>query len=92
MAGGITMTYEIMDQVCNELTSIVSEIVTNKATMMEKVNYLCESWESAASQRHQEEFMAVGKSIDSLTQLAEELVTSIKQYRADMEDLDQSYA
>lgn len=92
MAGGITMTYEIMDQVSNELTSIVSEIVTNKATMMEKVNYLCESWESAASQTHQEEFMAVGKSIDSLTQLADELVSSIKKYRADMEQLDQSYA
>lgn len=92
MAGGITMTYDVMDQVSNELTSVVNEIVTNKGTMMEKVNYLCESWQSEASQRHQEEFLAVGKNIDTLTQLADELVSSIRKYRADMEQLDQSYA
>lgn len=92
MAGGITMTYDVMDQVSNELTSIVNEIVTNKATMMEKVNYLCESWQSEASMRHQEEFLAVGKNIDTLTQLADDLVSSIRKYRADMEQLDQSYA
>lgn len=92
MADGIAMTYDIMDQVSNELTSIVGEIITNKGTMMEKVNYLCESWKSEASQTHQDEFMAVGNKIDTLTQLADELVSSIKKYRADMEQLDQSYA
>lgn len=92
MANGIAVTYDVMDQMSNELTSIVSEIVTNKATMMEKVNYLCESWQSEASQRHQDEFLAVGKNIDTLTQLADELVSSIRKYRADMEQLDQSYA
>ncbi|MCM1267229.1 MAG: WXG100 family type VII secretion target [Bacteroidales bacterium] len=92
MANGIAVTYDIMDQVSNELTSIVNEIVTNKATMMEKVNYLCETWQSEASRTHQEEFMSVGKNIDTLTQLADELVSSIKKYRADMEQLDQSYA
>ena len=88
MAGGINMTYEIMDQVSSELTAIVSEIVTNKSTMMAKVNYLCESWESAASERHREEFETVGKNIDNLTSMADELVNSIKKYRADMEELD----
>ncbi len=34
MADGITMTYDIMDQVSKELTTIVGEIVTNKGTMM----------------------------------------------------------
>ena len=92
MAGGINMTYEIMDQVSSELTAIVSEIVTNKSTMMEKVNYLCESWESAASESHREEFETVGKNIDNLTSMADELVNSIKKYRADMEELDNSYA
>lgn len=92
MADGIAMTYDIMDQVSKELTTIVGEIVTNKGTMMEKVNYLCESWKSSASQTHQDHFTEVGNKIDTLTQLAEELVSSITRYRAEMEQLDQSYA
>ncbi|MBO5209680.1 MAG: WXG100 family type VII secretion target [Lachnospiraceae bacterium] len=92
MAGGIAMTYEIMDQTCTDLTNIVTEIISDKANMMEKVNSLCETWESAASERHLEDFQTVCSNIDTLTELADELISSVKQYRADMEELDQSYA
>lgn len=92
MANGITMTYAIMDQVSDELNAIVAEIIGNKNTMMEKVNYLCETWVSEASQNSQQEFEAVGKHIDSLTEMASELIANVKKYRADMEALDHSYA
>ncbi|MCH5258797.1 MAG: hypothetical protein J1F18_03535 [Lachnospiraceae bacterium] len=92
MADGISMKYDIMDSVCNELTAIVGEMVSNKETMMDKVNYMCETWVSEASQNNQEEFAAVGKQIDTLSSLAEELIANVKNYRADMEALDHSYA
>lgn len=85
------MSYESMDQICNELTSVVSKMVEDKAEMMAKVNSLCEAWASAASDRHQEDFATVGTSIDNLTNMADELISSVKKYRADMEALDQSY-
>lgn len=92
MAAGIQMQYETMDQVCNELKSIVSEIITNKDNMQSKVEFLCETWNSAASERHRSEFATVGDNINKLTDMVEELITSIKNYRADMEQLDQSYS
>ncbi len=92
MADGIQMKYDAMDQASNDLTSIVSEIIANKNNMISKVDYLCETWNSAASQRHREEFETVSKNIDSLTGMVEELITSIRNYRADMEQLDQSYS
>ena len=92
MADGIQMKYDDMDRVSGELTSIVAEIVSNKGEMINKVEYLCETWNSAASQRHREEFESVGRNVDKLTDMAEELINSIKQYRADMEALDTSYS
>lgn len=92
MADGIQMKYDDMDRVSEELTSIVSEIITNKGAMINKVEYLCETWNSAASQRHRDEFDAVGSNIDKLTEMVEELISSIKHYRADMEALDTSYS
>lgn len=92
MADGIEMTYSQMDEASRQLLSIVEEIKSNKQSMIEQVNFLCETWRSAASVRHQEEFETVGKSIDQLSDMANELINSIKHYRADMEELDNSYA
>ena len=92
MYDGISMSYEVMDQTCTELQTIVSEIVTYKGNMMTKVENLCDSWKSAASEKHRQDFEEVGKQVERLTQLADELVSSIKQYRADMEELDNRYA
>lgn len=92
MASGIVMSYESMDLICNELTTVVGKLVEDKAEMMTKVNSLCESWNSLASEKHQDEFATVGTSIDNLTNMADELISSVKKYRADMEALDQSYS
>lgn len=92
MAGGIEMEYDAMDQAGRELQAIVAEIVQNKGDMMSKVEELCTSWNSAASERHREDFDSVAKNIENLTGMAEELIDSIKRYRQDMEQLDQSYA
>ncbi len=86
MADGIQIKYDDMDRVSEELTSIVAEMMSNKGSMISKVEYLCETWNSAASQRHRDEFEAVGKNIDKLTELAEDLISSIKHYRADIPD------
>ncbi|MCH5261277.1 MAG: WXG100 family type VII secretion target [Lachnospiraceae bacterium] len=92
MADGIKMSYSDMDTISGELNAIVGEIIGNKNQMISKVNTLCESWDSMASQRHQDEFTNVANNIDKLTTMVDELITSIKNYRADMESLDQSYA
>lgn len=92
MADGIQMKYDEMDRVSNELRTIVSDIISNKNSMINKVEYLCESWDSKASQTHREEFQTVGSSIDKLTEMVEELISSIEHYRADMEALDTSYS
>lgn len=92
MAVGIQMKYDEMDRASNELRTIVSDIISNKNSMINKVEYLCESWESDASQSHREEFQAVGRNIDKLTEMVEELISSIEHYRADMEALDTSYS
>lgn len=91
MADGIEMKYQAMDEASQQLMTIVEEIKSSKQSMIEKVNFLCETWRSEASVRHQEEFEAVGKSIDQLSDMANELTESIKRYRADMEELDHSY-
>ena len=92
MADGIKMSYSDMDSISDELHAIVDEIIDNKGRMITKVNTLCDSWESAASQRHQDEFQNVAGNIDKLTEMVDELITSIKNYRADMEALDNSYS
>ncbi len=92
MADGIKMRYEDMERSCNDLERIVSEIVNNKTTMINKVNELCETWNSKASERHQEEFQSVGANIDKLTEMVSELTNNIKRYTADMNQLDDSYA
>lgn len=92
MADGIRMSYSEMDAISDELHTIVDEIITNKEQMLSKVNTLCESWDSAASQRHQDEFANVAGNVDKLTDMVNELITSIKNYRADMEELDNSYS
>ncbi len=92
MADGIKMSYSEMDAISDELHTIVDEIITNKEQMLSKVNTLCESWDSAASQRHQDEFTNVAGNVDKLTDMVNELITSIKNYRADMEELDNSYS
>ncbi|MDE6389506.1 MAG: WXG100 family type VII secretion target [Lachnospiraceae bacterium] len=92
MADGIKMSYSEMDAISDELHTIVDEIITNKEQMLSKVNTLCDSWDSAASQRHQDEFTNVAGNVDKLTDMVNELITSIKNYRADMEELDNSYS
>lgn len=92
MHDGISMSYGAMDQTCSELTAIVREIIEYKKNMMTKVDSLCDTWKSAASEKHREDFMEVEKQIDLLTDLAEQLVSSVKQYREDMAELDSRYA
>lgn len=92
MGDGIKMTYDEMDRTCTELTSIVGEIITYKDKMMTNVENLCDSWKSNASEHHRGEFQNVDDQISKLTGMAEQLVASVKQYRADMEELDNSYA
>ena len=92
MADGIKMSYSEMDAISDELHTIVDEIITNTEQMLSKVNTLCESWDSAASQRHLDEFTNVAGNVDKLTDMVNELITSIKNYRADMEELDNSYS
>ena len=92
MADGIKMSYSEMDAISDELHTIVDEIITNKEQMLSKVNTLCVSWDSAASQRHLDEFTNVAGNVDKLTDMVNELITSIKNYRADMEELDNSYS
>ena len=44
MADGIEMTYSQMDEASRQLLSIVEEIKSNKQSMIEQVNFLCETF------------------------------------------------
>lgn len=92
MADGIEMQFGEMESAIGDLNTAVVDIISRKGDMIRTVNTLCESWKSAASDRHREEFDSVGKSIDKLSEMAQELIQSVTNYNADMHQIEDNYS
>lgn len=92
MANDLRMSYSDVEDQCVILDKVVTEFNENRTTMTNSVNILCDGWESKTSEQTRSNYDVLASSLDDIVEIVEKLKTNIRQYVADMQELDEAYA
>lgn len=84
------LNYEELAQGAVELTQLAEEIEEQANFMRNKVQELCNSWESLAKATYEEDFNAVSGNINQTTDVAKRLAAELKIYADAHREIEES--
>lgn len=92
MAVSLQMSYDDMEAVIGNLTTLVQNFTDITSDMSKNVNVLCDGWTSASTEAYRADYTALTNNFNHTIDIVNQLIESTKSYIADVKAVDTAYS